>query len=122
MAGIRSPTHSLLPHLLSWFLARWLLDSEESNIRLRPRSPLASAPRDLKLDEGVRRSSSASMASFHLNPPNLLFPGDLGSPEVPRKPPHPKKKEAGEGTKLKKAKKKGKGGGGLTEDRRGWVC
>ncbi|XP_027244756.1 tubby-related protein 1 isoform X2 [Cricetulus griseus] len=35
--------------------------------------------------------------------------GDLGSPEVPRKPPHPKKKEAGEGTKLKKAKKKGAG-------------
>ncbi|XP_052599812.1 tubby-related protein 1 isoform X3 [Peromyscus californicus insignis] len=35
--------------------------------------------------------------------------GDLGSPEAPRKPPRPKKKEAGEGTKLKKAKKKGAG-------------
>ncbi|XP_021091485.1 tubby-related protein 1 [Mesocricetus auratus] len=35
--------------------------------------------------------------------------GDLGSPEAPRKPLHPKKKEAGEGTKLKRAKKKGAG-------------
>ncbi|XP_075834895.1 tubby-related protein 1 [Microtus pennsylvanicus] len=34
---------------------------------------------------------------------------DLGSPEAPRKPSHTKKKEAGEGTKLKKAKKKGAG-------------
>ncbi|XP_051043072.1 tubby-related protein 1 [Phodopus roborovskii] len=35
--------------------------------------------------------------------------GDPGSPEAPRKLPRPKKKEAGEGTKLKKAKKKGAG-------------
>nr|XP_048307153.1 tubby-related protein 1 [Myodes glareolus] len=34
---------------------------------------------------------------------------DLGSPEIPRKPTHTKKKEPGEGTKLKKTKKKGAG-------------
>lgn len=41
-------------------------------------------------------------------PPNLLFPGDVGSPDAPRKPLRTKKKEVGEGTKLRKAKKKGK--------------
>lgn len=103
-------THSFCSCLLSWFLERSFFRLRKK-VNTRPTNPVwLWHPRGLEGDSQPQKVPSFS--DPHPRPPNLLFPGDVGSPDAPQKPLKTKKKEVGEGTKLRKVKKKGKTGHG----------